>query len=40
LKHAQKGMSLDYLFGLTENKNHPNATLSELHLSDKMIELP
>ncbi len=30
---------MDYLFGLTENKNHPNAALSELHLSNEMIEL-
>lgn len=33
------GVSLDYLLGLTEQKNHPNAELSELHLSDEMIEL-
>ncbi len=33
------GVSMDYLFGLTENENHPNTALSELHLSDEMIEL-
>jgi transcriptional regulator with XRE-family HTH domain len=33
------GVSTDYLFGLTEEKNHLSADLSELHLSDEMIEL-
>lgn len=33
------GVSADYLLGLTETKNHPNADLTELHLSDTMIEL-
>jgi len=33
------GVSMDYLFGLTENRKHPNAELSELHLSDEVIEL-
>lgn len=33
------GVSSDYLLGLTESKNHPNADLAELHLSDTMIEL-
>jgi len=33
------GVSTDYLLGLTETKNHPNADLSELHLSDDMIAL-
>ncbi len=33
------GVSMDYLFGLTENRKHPNAELSELHLSDGVIEL-
>ncbi|WRS28488.1 helix-turn-helix transcriptional regulator [Oscillospiraceae bacterium MB08-C2-2] len=33
------GVSADYLLGLTESKNHPNADLAELHLSDGMIEL-
>lgn len=33
------GVSADYLLGLTETKNHPNADLVELHLSDEMIGL-
>lgn len=33
------GVSTDYLLCLTENRNHPNTTLSELHLSDEMIDL-
>lgn len=33
------GVSADYLLGLTETKNHPNADLVELHLSDGMIHL-
>ena len=33
------GVSTDYLLGLTETKNHPNAALHELHLSDDMIAL-
>lgn len=33
------GVSADYLMGLTEQKNHPNAELYELHLSDEMIAL-
>lgn len=33
------GVSADYLLGLTETKNHPNADLTELHLSDNMIDL-
>jgi len=33
------GVSTDYLLGLTENKNHPNTALSELHLSDEMVDL-
>ncbi len=33
------GVSTDYLLGMTENKNHPNADLAELHLSDEMIGL-
>lgn len=33
------GVSTDYLLGLTENKNHPNTELAELHLNDEMIEL-
>lgn len=33
------GVSTDYLLGVTENKNHPNTALQELHLSDGMIEV-
>ena len=33
------GASTDYLLGMTENRNHPNADLAELHLSDTKIEL-
>ena len=33
------GVSADYLVGLSENKNHPNAELQALHLSDGMVEL-
>lgn len=33
------GVSTDYLLGLTEQKNHPDTTLSELHLSDEAIEV-
>ena len=33
------GVSTDYLLGMTENKNHPNTDLAELHLSDEMITL-
>ncbi len=33
------GVSMNYLFGLAENRKHPNAALSELHLSDEMVEL-
>lgn len=32
-------VSTDYLLGLTENKNHPNTDLTNLHLSDDMIDL-
>ena len=32
-------MTADYLLGLTETKNHPNADLADLHLSDELIEL-
>ncbi len=32
-------VSTDYLLGLTENKNHPNTDLTNLHLSDGMIDL-
>lgn len=33
------GVSTDYILGLVDDKNHPNTELSEMHLSDKMIEL-
>lgn len=33
------GLSMDYLLGLTENKNHPNTSLYELHLDDTTIDL-
>ncbi len=33
------GVSADYLLGLTEQKNHPDTALSELHLSDDAIEI-
>ena len=32
-------MTADCLLGLSETKNHPNADLTELRLSDDMIEL-
>lgn len=33
------GVSTDYLLCLTENRNHPNTELTELHLSDEMMNL-
>jgi len=33
------GVTADYLLGLAETRNHPNAALTELRLSDVMIEL-
>ena len=33
------GVTADYLLGLTETKNHPNADLADLRLSDDMIAL-
>lgn len=33
------GVSTDYLLGRTENKNHPNTELTQLHLSDKAIDV-
>ncbi len=33
------GVSTDYLLCLTENRNHPGMELTELHLSDGMVEL-
>ena len=32
-------ISVDYLLGRMETKKHPNANISELHLSDTMIDL-
>lgn len=32
-------VSMDYLLGRIENKNHPNTALYELHLSDSMVDL-
>ena len=32
-------MTADYLLGLSEMKNHPNADLADLRLSDEMIDL-
>ena len=32
-------VSTDYLLGLSQTKNHPNADLADLRLSDDMIEL-
>lgn len=32
-------VTTDYLLGLTEQENHPNAELLDLHLGDDMIEL-
>jgi len=33
------GVTADYLLGLSEMKNHPNADLADLRLSDEMIDL-
>jgi len=33
------GVTADYLLGLTETKNHSNADLADLRLSDDMIDL-
>ena len=33
------GVTTDYLLGLSETKNHPNADLADLHLSDDMVAL-
>ena len=33
------GVTADYLLGLSEMRNHPNADLADLRLSDDMIEL-
>ena len=32
-------VSTDYLLGMTEQKNHPNAELDALHLSDDAIDV-
>ena len=32
-------MTVDYLLGRSQTKNHPNANLADLHLSDDMIVL-
>lgn len=32
-------VSVDYLLGRIETKNHPNTAIDELHLNDIMIEL-
>lgn len=33
------GVSTDYLLCMTENRNHPNTALTELRLSDEMVDL-
>ena len=33
------GVTSDYLLGLSDMRNHPNADLNDLHLSDKMIDI-
>ena len=33
------GVTADYLLGRSQTKNHPNADLADLRLSDDMIEL-
>lgn len=33
------GVSTDYLMGLTENREVPNADMQSLHLTDEMIDL-
>ena len=33
------GVTADYLLGRSQTRNHPNADLADLHLSDDMIEL-
>lgn len=33
------GVSTDYLLGLVEQKNHPDAEVLDLHLSDEMIDI-
>ena len=33
------GVTTDYLLGLVEQKNHPDAEVLDLHLSDEMIDI-
>ena len=33
------GVTADYLLGLSQTRNHPNADLADLRLSDELIEL-
>ena len=33
------GVTSDYLLGLSDMENHPNADLNDLHLSDEMIDI-
>ena len=33
------GVTTDYLLGLVENKNRPDAALADLHLSDEAVEM-
>lgn len=33
------GVSTDYLLGLSEQKNHPDAAVLDLHLSDEMLDI-
>lgn len=33
------GVTSDYLLGLSDMRNHPNADLNDLHLSDEMIDI-
>ena len=33
------GVTSDYLLGLSDMENHPNADLNDLHLSDEMIDV-
>ena len=33
------GVSTDYLLGVSEIKNHPDADLADLHLSDEMLKV-
>ena len=33
------GVSTDYILGFTENRKHSGTEISELHLSDEMVDL-